>query len=239
MKPTYRPLSHHPALLLLAAIGLAIGLACGGPSVEGREEPSFFSSGDPLDDLFGGPSLDQPPAADPEQDKPVEAQTIKDQPPKDQPAQRASFFEIPAGWTVERHSPETQMYKLIHPDIAGASIVLSTQAIDGDGDLQVKLQSIHNELVSKLPSTFKRVELREWLDGDDAHILTRLRGNRSDGSEVAVTGHSLARARRAYLILGASSPTHSDALQQAIDKILPTVQRPASQPTAALTPSDL
>lgn len=237
MKPTHRPLSHHPALLLLAAIGLAIGLACGGPSVEGREEPSFFSSSDPLDDLFGGPSLDQP--ADPEQDEPVKAQTIKDQPPKAQPAQRASFFEIPAGWTVERHSPETQMYKLIHPDLAGASIVLSTQAIEGDGDLQVKLQSIHNELVSKLPSTFKRVELREWLDGDDAHILTRLRGNRSDGSEVAVTGHSLARARRAYLILGASSPTHSDALQQAIDKILPTVQRPASQPTAALAPSDL
>jgi hypothetical protein len=226
-------------LLLLAALGLAIGLACGGPSVEGREEPGFFSSSDPLDDLFGGPSLERPPAADPDQDKPVDAQPVKDQPPKEQPVQRASFFEIPAGWTVERHSPETQMYKLVHPDLAGASIVLSTQAIEGDGDLQVKLQTIHNELVSKLPSTFKRVELREWLEGDDAHILTRLRGNRSDGSEVAVTGHSLARARRAYLILGASSPTHSDALQQAIDKILPTVQRPASQPTAALTPSDL
>jgi hypothetical protein len=226
-------------LLLITAHALAIALACGGPNVSGRDDSdpfnNFFDSSDPLNDLFGSPKVDGRPREEVQADKPAEVRTAAPMAVvQDKPPQRASFFDIPAGWQVERHSPEAQMYKLIHPDLPRASLVLSTQAIEGEGDLQEQLRSLHNNLVGKLPSSFKRVELREWIDNDDAHILTRMKGERSDDkSEVQVIGHSLARARRAYLILGASAPEHRAAIEQAVDKILPTIHSPAERPTAS------
>lgn len=239
-KPMQRPRTTSQLLLLLiTAHALAIALACGGPSVSGRDDDgpsnSFFDSSDPLNDLFGSPKVDGRPPAETKTDKPAEVKTADPTPvAQDKPPQRASFFDIPAGWQVERHSPEAQMYKLVHPDLPRASLVLSTQAIEGEGDLQEQLRGLHNNLVGKLPSSFKRVELREWIDDDDAHILTRMKGERSDDkSEVQVIGHSLARARRAYLILGASAPEQREAMEQALDKILPTIHSPAAQPTAS------
>jgi hypothetical protein len=230
-------------ICLLAVHALAIALACGGPNASEREEDesrSIFGSSDPLDGLFGGPKLG--PAPDHHSDtqtadKPADKPTSDTTPVQDKPAiQRASFFDLPAGWQIERHSPESQMYKLVHPNLPGASLVLSTQAIEGEGDVQEQLRAIHNNLVNKLPSSFKRIELREWLDEDDAHILTKLKGKRAeDQPELTITGHSIARAGRAYLILGAASPDQGAALQSALDSIIPTIHSPsaASAPTAS------
>jgi hypothetical protein len=220
-----------------ALLCACIAFACASPSTSEREERRIFDD-DPFGGLFGGPALgeddvwDEDSAQDPSA-KPKPS-TKTSEPPKDR--RWASFFELPDGWIIDRHAPETQMYKLGHPDLPDASLVLSTQQIEpSDGaDSQEALRNLHNKLVTKLPQAFRRVELREWLDDADAHILTRHRGQRAEGQpEIIITGHSLARHKRAYLILGAGQVAQQADLQRAIDAIILSLHPPASPPSAS------
>ena len=116
------------------------------------------------------------------------------------------LFNVPRGWKVAKEDDEILVYQLKHESRPDASIVISYDPLQKEGELarRNELRELHTRVVGRLPEGFAQQEYREWIDQKRAYIYTRLQGKKAeDAPEMVVSGHSVGVGSNSYTVFAA------------------------------------
>lgn len=212
-------LTARTALLILFVV--AASLACNGNGIS-DEKLAGINRGEPFEpitNLFND-------TANKPQNK--QANTNAEVKPGDGPA----FFDIPSNWKLTRADENAHVYQLKHNQNETASVMISYEEIDAPVDEQkARLRQSHENVVGKLPSSFKQQEYREWMVDERPHIHTTLAGRAAeDKPEMIISGYSIAIGADTYTVFAAYNKSDASKLSNDIDAVVKSL-RPLPEPS--------
>lgn len=208
------------AMLLLALVAIA-SLACTGNEIR-NEKLAGINRGEPFEPIS---NLFNDTAGQPQGQKNAAGKTANGE---DKP----DFFDIPRNWKLTRADDASHVYQLKHSQKEGASVMISYEEIDAPADEQkARLRQSHENVVGKLPTSFKQQEYREWMVDERPHIHTTLAGRAAeDKPEMIISGYSIAIGTDTYTVFAAYNKSDASKLSGDIEAVVNSL-RPLPEPS--------
>ena len=204
-----RPLAARAMLLLALVVGAS--LACTGNEIR-NEKLAGINRGEPFEPIT---NLFNDTASQPQGQKKTAEKTADGE-------EKPDFFDIPRNWKLTRADNASHVYQLKHSQKDGASVMISYEEIDAPADEQkARLRQSHENVVGKLPTSFKQQEYREWMVDERPHIHTTLAGRAAeDKPEMIISGYSIAIGADTYTVFAAYNKSDASKLSRDIEAVV-------------------
>ena len=133
----------------------------------------------------------------------------------------SQFFTSPKGWSLVGVDNESAVYKLKHDTIDDASIVISHDRLEQEGDDRLPaLESLHDNIITRLPDGLVKMQAEMTRHDGEPRYHTMLRGKPSaDSEELVVSGYTVALEQDAFSIF-AAYPASSHTLASDIESVV-------------------
>lgn len=192
------------SLLLLAFVVIA-SLACSNGQMKPGITLESINNGEAFDDLFSQKRTTHVPSSRARQSA----------------SDGSQFFTSPGGWSLVGVDNDSGVYKLKNDAVEGASIVISYDRLEKDGDDRLpELEVLHDNIITRLPEGLVKMQADMTRHGGEPRYHTMLRGKPSaDSEELIVSGYTVAIEQDAFSIF-AAYPSTSHTLASDIESLV-------------------